>query len=229
MKLKPSTVVCALVLALLLPAFAFADEILITYDFDAELIHDGAFGSWELQNSRLLQRDRRHHMAQINFPAPQRGTMEYRFDVRYEGGGEEDRMGGFGLHIFITEPADSRSWGNGASYLLWINFDPRASYGMPGFVAQVYESKNDFTMQLLKDYQLKLDTDMLKREYLSLEIPLRIQVNGSTGLVKVYDPRRENYYYKFRLPSPADRGSHVALRTNSLAVSFGGLSIRHVR
>jgi hypothetical protein len=224
--MKQSSILLIGVLLLFLPFLAAADTIQVDRQFTSELDHDGAVGDWTLENGRLHQRDTRQHMAKINFQVPQRGPMEYRFDVQYEDGGIEDQMGGFGIHVFVDEPFPGRSWGNGNSYLLWVNYDPEATYGKQGFTAQVYNSSNFFTMQLLPAYQMKLDTAMLTRENLSLTIPVRIQINGKTGLVKVYDPRREGYYYKFRLPEAPMRGSHIALRTNSLAVSFDNLNVR---
>ena len=226
--MKRSIVFFTLALFLLLPAFAAADTVELSRNFSSGLSHDGAVGSWSTQGGRLHQKDTDNRLAKINFPAPQQGTMEYRFDVRYEGGGE-DRMGGFGIHVFVDEAYPNRSWGNGNSYLLWVNYDPEATYGKQGFVAQVYKSSNFFTMPILKDYQLKLDTSMVSREALRKTIPMRIQVNGNTGLVKVYDPRREHYYYKFRLPEPPRSGSHIALRTNSLAASFDNLQVKQIQ
>jgi hypothetical protein len=224
--MKKTSILLVLAMFLFLPAFAVADSMEMSMEFSGGLDHDGAVGNWTIENGRLHQKDTEQRMAKINFQVPQKGLMEYRFDVHYEGGGIEDRMGGFGIHLFVDDPFARRSWGNGSSYLLWVNYDPEATYGKQGFVAQVYESTNAFTMELLPDYQMKMDTGMLSRDNLSLEIPVRITVNGNTGLVKVYDPRRENYYYKFRLPEAPKRGSHIALRTNSLAVSFDDLSVR---
>ena len=226
--MKRGTVFLIVTLFLLLPAFAAADTVELSRDFGSGLSHDGAVGSWSTQGGRLHQKDTDNRLAKINFPAPQKGTMEYRFDVRYEGGGE-DQMGGFGIHVFVDEAYADRSWGNGTSYLLWVNYDPEATYGKQGFVAQVYKSTNFFTMEIMKDYQLKLDTSMVSREALRTTIPIRIQVNGNTGLVKVYDPRREHYYYKFRLPEPPRSGSHIALRTNSLAASFDNLEVKRIQ
>jgi hypothetical protein len=226
--MKKTSILLILAVFLLMPASVFADTIELSHEFTSELDSNGEVGDWTIKNDRLYQNDTKERLAKINFQAPQRGTMEYRFTVRYEGGGIEDRMGGFGIHVFVNDPNAKRSWGNGTSYLLWVNYDPKATYGKKGFVAQVYESKRAVEMPLLEDYQMKLDASMLQRDNLYLDIPVRIQVNGNTGLVKVYDPRRDDYYYKFRLPEAPKRGKYVALRTNSLSVSFDDLEVRRL-
>jgi len=177
---------------------------------------------------RLYQSDEDQRLAKINFRVPQSGTMEYRFDVRYEGGGYEDRMGGFGLQVFADKAFAGRSWGNGKSYLLWLNYDENTTYGRPGFQAQVYKSRSHVDMRLLEDYQAQLPVKYLDIDYIDVAVPARIQVNGDTGLVKVWDPTRSGVYYRFYLDEAPGRGNYLALRTNSLAVSFDNLEVIRV-
>jgi hypothetical protein len=225
---KNSIILCGLVCLFLITTVAWGDTVIGSEDFSSSPDHSGAYGDWHSMRGRLYQSDEDQRLAKINFRVPQSGTMEYRFDVRYEGGGYEDRMGGFGLQVFADKAFAGRSWGNGKSYLLWLNYDENTTYGRPGFQAQVYKSRSHVDMRLLEDYQAQLPVKYLDIDYIDVAVPARIQVNGDTGLVKVWDPTRSGVYYRFYLDEAPGRGNYLALRTNSLAVSFDNLEVIRV-
>lgn len=206
---------------------AFAQS--FSSDFSRGASSAGMYGQWKTSSGRLYQSDTVQPLAKINFRAPQSGEMEYTFNVRYEAGGIEDLRGGFGLQVFVDKAHTGRSWGNGDSYLLWLNYDEKAKYGGRGFRGQVYKSTNHHTMSILEGYDVPLDESVLTEENLDLIVPVRIRVNGSTGEVKVWDPTTENRYYSFMLDEAPRSGNYISLRTNSLSVSFDDLSVKKIR
>ncbi|MFO7849480.1 MAG: hypothetical protein R6V67_05940 [Spirochaetia bacterium] len=217
-----------MVIFLLIAGGPLFGETVLTENFSDTFDHSGAYGDWEVNRGRLYQEDTEEHLSKINFKAPQKGLMEYRFNVRYEDGGIEDRMGGFGVHLFVDSAFSGKSWGNGKSYLLWLNYDEDPAYGSRGFQAQVYKSTKHFEMELLDGYEVELPVSYLSSSYMDTIIPVRLQVDGDSGLVKVWDPSREGRYFRFYLDEAPEEGDYFSFRTNNLSVSFDDLVIRRV-
>jgi len=185
--------------------------------------HHFASGNWTMIGNRLYQNDASAGMAKMNMRIPQSGPMIYEFNVRYEDG-VEDGHGGFGIHVFADDVIHQRSWGNGVSYLLWLNYDERPlSRDIPrGFSAQVYRSRSNTTMDLVDSFDLNQYAHLLTWENCGANtVPGKIWVDGTSGEVRVYDPTDLNYYYYFNLPTRNLRGNWIALRTNGLKLSFG--------
>ncbi len=181
-----------------------------------------AYGKWILTGDRLFQQDIKAGMARIDIPAPQAGMMVYEFNIRYEDGGTDDMHAGFGIHIFVDKPSAGRAWGNGKSYLLWLNYDENAKNITKGLSAQIYKSINHSRMDLVADIDLNEYTYLLTEDLLDMIIPIKIVVNGFNGDVKIYDPSDSSYVYKFNLGTSAPlSGQFVSLRTNSMGISFG--------
>jgi hypothetical protein len=193
------------------------------------------YGDWKMINGRLTQLNLKAGMAMANVYLPQSGVMQYEVDVRYLGG-LEDEYGGFGFHVFVDKPHSRKSWGSGKSYLFWLTYDPEA-YGGGGVYGQAYKSKTRKThsnMNLLHkgnaygipaSYLSKIDITKLNKYY----IPIKIIVDGDTGIVKVYDPIVANYYYRFSLGGALGKGLYVSVRTNSLAASFADFRATKLR
>ncbi|MCF7913953.1 MAG: hypothetical protein K9L66_02170 [Spirochaetaceae bacterium] len=221
MKTRTISITMILLLMFAGAGLAFSETSVVGKALSSDMSDFGAYGGWRIRNNRLYQQDTQEHLAKINFPAPQRGLMEYNFDVRYEAGGLSDRMGGFGIQLFVDDAHKGKSWGNGKSYLLWLNYDENPTYGKPGFRGQVYRSYSDTHMELLEGYDVALNPAVLTAENMQLKVPVKIQVNGNTGLVKVWDPSRPGTYVRFYLDEAPKSGKYISLRTNSLAVSFG--------
>ena len=59
----------------------------------------------------------------------------------------------------------------------------------------------------------------------SYVLPVKIVIDYRSGWCKVYDPVVANYYYKFTLGGAIRNGLYVALRTNSLALSFSDFKV----
>ena len=179
-----------------------------------------AYGQWEIAGDRLIQSDIDAGMARVDIPYMQKGIATYQFNVQYENGGIEDKHAGFGIHIFVDNPG--KAWGNGHSYLLWINYDENAKGITKGLSAQVYKSINDFQMEQVADFDLNIYSHHLTEKNMDLQIPVKIVVNGNTGDVKVYDPTTTNWVYEFNLGNEKPlTGNFVSLRTNSSSFSFG--------
>ena len=138
-----------LVILLLAGAAAYAQTVVFEQSFSSSTMLPKSHGDWEIMGGRLYQSDVDERLAKINVEARQSGEMQYEFTVRYEGGGFTDLMGGFGIQIFVDKAWEGKSWGNGNSYLLWLNYDPMPTYGPKGFSAQVYKSMSETKMALI--------------------------------------------------------------------------------
>ncbi len=182
------------------------------------------WGDWELQSGRMYQNDDHTSSSRIHWEIEQEGKMLYNFNVRYEGGGTEDLHGGFGIHIFVDKPSRGFAWGDGNSYLLWLNYDadPAGGNVPAGLSAQVYKSKSNSTMELVQSISLKNYEYLLTRQNLGYSLPIKLLVDGNTGDAWIYDPINPTTRYRFNLGADsALSGDYISLRTNSLAVSFG--------
>jgi hypothetical protein len=180
-----------------------------------------AYGQWEMEGNRLVQRDLLAGMARVDIPYNQEGTVIYDFNVRYVDGGE-DSHAGFGIHIFVENPAFGKAWGNDKSYLLWLNYDSDPSGISEGLSAQIYKSLNHYDMELIADYDLNRFASLLTKSNSDATIPVRMEVDSRTGEVKIADPLRDNWVYKFNLGNSVPlKGKFVSLRTNSGSFSFG--------
>lgn len=180
-----------------------------------------AYGQWEMEGNRLVQKDLLAGMARVDIPYNQEGTVVYNFNVQYVDGGE-DSHAGFGIHIFVENPAVGKAWGNDKSYLLWLNYDSNPKGISPGLSAQVYKSLNNYNMELIADYDLNRFASLLTPSNSKVTIPVRMEVNGTTGEVKITDPLRDNWVYKFNLGNNSPlKGKYISLRTNSGSFSFG--------
>jgi hypothetical protein len=189
--------------------------------------HRFASGNWSLDGNRLYQKDARAPLAKVNIRTPQSGPMIYEFNVRYEAG-VEDGHGGFGIHIFADKVYNGPSWGNGKSYLLWLNYDeaPLPGSKIPaGLSGQLYRSLGNSYMVLEESVDLNDYVPFLEGENLFQEVPIKIWVNGETGEIRIYDPTDEgltSYYAIFMAPQDIPTlGEWTALRTNGLSLSFG--------
>lgn len=183
---------------------------------------DFAYGKWAVTGNRLYQNDLNSGMARVDIQAPQAGMMVYEFNVRYEDGGTDDMHAGFGLHIFVDKPASGKAWGNGKSYLLWLNYDENAKNITKGLSAQIYKSSSNSKMELIADIDLNDYAYLLTEDLLEMIIPVKMVINGFNGDVKIYDPTDSRFVYKFNLGNTTPlTGQFISLRTNSLGISFG--------
>ena len=218
-----------LVILLLVGATVFAQTVVFQHSFSGSAMLPKSHGDWEVKGGRLYQGDTEEHLAKVNVPAAQSGEMQYEFNLRYEGGGFNDLMGGFGIHVFVDNPWDGKSWGNGQSFLLWLNFDPNASYGSTGLIAQIYKSTSATKMSLVGEFDLNRYAYLLSTSNMGLTVPARIKVNGANGSVWVEDPTLPGYGYRFSLGESLGTGGYVGLRTNSLALSFDNIKITKLK
>jgi hypothetical protein len=172
-----------LVLVLLLLVFIIAPSFGISPS-----VFKYAYGEWNIEGNRLVQNDLDAGMARVDVPYPQAGISEYQFNVQYINGGADDGHAGFGIHIFVDNPAPGKAWGNGDSYLLWMNYDENAKGITKGLSAQVYKSLNNSQMDLVADFDLNKYSNLISEANADFVLPVKMTVNGITGDVKVYDP-----------------------------------------
>lgn len=188
---------------------------------DSHMSIKPSYGDWNMSSGMLKQTDLDAGMAKASIYAPQSGTMVYQFNAKYIDG-LSDGKGGFGIHVFVDKPAAGKAWGEGDSYLLWMNYDnnPASSSTPEGLSAQIYKSDTNSRMNLVQSISLKAIEPMLSK-YMGYTLPVKIVIDGKSGMAKVYDPFKADYYYKFPLSSATPlEGSYVSLRTNSLGVAF---------
>ncbi len=234
-------------LLLLLPLAVSAQTII--YDgFESLGEWVPGYGQWGIRGGMLVQRDAQTGLARIDRQVPQRGEIEISFQVRYEAGGFPDQAalragqlhGGFGIHVGVNSPPLGRiAWGAGQSYLLWLNLDTRRETMSDapehfGFRGQVYESKRNAVMDVtplnvdiqaeLANVGIIMGIDDIE-QFLGVLVPMRIRVNYDTGRILVADPTAPTLWFYFDVDPAVLRGTHVSLRTNSLAVSFADFTV----
>ncbi len=205
----------------LIAVFLSAVMILPLYSLSPSDFHY-AYGQWSVVGDRLVQSDVKAGMARVDIPFPQAGIVTYQFNVKYLKGGMDDMHAGFGIHIFVDKPAKGKAWGNGRSYLLWLNYDENAKNITKGLSAQVYKSLTNSKMELVADIDLNKYAYLLTAENMDVVLPVKMTVNGFNGDVKIYDPTDPTWVYVFNLGNTAPlHGSYISLRTNSASFSFG--------
>jgi len=131
--------------------------------------------------------------------------------------------------VFVNNPWNGKSWGNGTSFLLWLNYDPAPTYGPAGFTAQIYKSTSATKMELVGSYDLNRYLYLLSASNLNVLVPARIKIDASTGSVWVESPLEPGYGFRFSLGGPLGTGEFVALRSNSLALSFDNLKVTKLK
>jgi hypothetical protein len=230
MKRTVIALACLSLLVFLPGVNLFSQTVVFTENFnDAMSLEQISYGDWRIFSGRLYQNDADAYLAKINLAVPQSGTMQYEFTVKYEQGGFEDRHAGFGIHIFVDRAWNGKSWGNGNSFMLWLNYDENPTYGSAGFMAQVYKSTSPTKMDLVGEFDLNQFTALLSSANAGFDIPVRIKVDSSNGSVWIEDPTRSGYGYRIELGTRLRNGNYVALRTNSLSASFDNIKITKLR
>ena len=157
--------------ALLLTVTMIATAQNVNDDFTSMRGYTAGSGDWVVRGGRLVQQDTEALMARVDRMVTQSGEYELEFTIRYVDGGYSNLMdlrngilhAGFGIHLGVDDPMlGKESWGNGESYLLWLNLDtrPETKEMYPehyGFRAQVYKSTGATGMELAEDPRLGLD------------------------------------------------------------------------
>lgn len=249
------------VVALLcLPFVLFAQTTVVDDSFSRMGAWVPGYGDWSVESGRLVQESTAAGMARIDREVPQEGVYQIDFTIRYVDGGyrstadyESGRYhAGFGVHLGVTDPPlRGKSWGNDESYLLWLNLDtmPETRRDDPvhyGFRAQVYESSDHVTMDLMRSSEMRrlfgdsrASIDLVRaleeiadrrfavsdlQPYLGRDIPVSIRVDTRTGEIGVKDPTAPIRFYFSVDPDSLD-GDYVSLRTNRLAASFDNFTV----
>ena len=224
---------CVLALSIISAGFVLAQSVVADDNFQSIGSWKAAGGAWRA-DGRLVQGDAQAPIAQIVRQLPQSGVFEVDFTIRYDSGGYKNEQearqdkyrGGFGLHIGIDKPSERLSWGNGKSYLLWVNLDtqvPRSSphYGLRG---QIYQSRTNTDMRLMGDYNVEIlpvsEAINTVGNMLDQAVPVKLVINTNDGEIRVYDPTVPDYYYYFYLDPKLLRGSWISLRTSKFSATF---------
>ncbi len=249
------TMFIAIAVVILIAAPAFTQTVVERHNFSSMGQWVPGPGDWSVSGNRLHQNDPRAPLARVDKRLPQDGIYQIDFNIRYaDGGYRSDRdwqnqhfHAGFGVQVGVSNPPlRGRSWGLGESYLLWLNLDtrPETRRNAPehyGFRAQVYESKSNIDMNLLRSSEARtllgselVSVDIaeaLQREFgyrmnvadlepfLYRDIPISIRINTRTGEIGVKDPTAPLRFF-FTVDPAVLRGNYIALRTNSLAANF---------
>jgi hypothetical protein len=221
----------AAIFCLTLCAGATADRTLIsdTFDFQGEWL--ASSGTWETTDGELYQLDAAERIATVTRIVRQSGELLYEFDLRYLKG-FDDGYGGFGIHILIDAPTGLRSWGQNASYLLWITHD-MDEYKTPDLHAHVYRStgitRMDYHRMEGDEYRIPPAilsvAAMEQRAHSGEPIRVRFLVDTVAGTGMLYHPDRNGVYYDLDFGTSLGGGSYIALRTNSLSVAFDNVTV----
>jgi hypothetical protein len=220
----------------------FAQSVVADDNFSSLGTWKAAGGVWKA-DGRLVQGDEKTPLAQINRQVLQSGVYEVDFTIRYGAGGYRNTQealkgkyhAGFGIHIGIDRPTALRSWGNGNSYLLWVNLDTTVSRESPhyGLRGQVYRSRTNTDMRLMKDYNVEIlpvaSALGALNNIVGVSVPVKLIVNTNDGEVRVYDPTIPGYYYYFYLDPKLLKGSWISLRTNKLSAAFDDFKVTKLR
>ncbi len=247
------------VVLLLLASLVYAQTVVERNSFSSMQGWRAAGGDWVTSGGRLVQRDESAPLARIDKRIDARGVYQIDFDIHYVDGGYKSQQdlrngyyhAGFGVHVGVADPPLGKmAWGNGESYLLWLNLDtrPETRRNAPehyGFRAQVYESVSNSQMALWEDRAVRqlfgdpvMSIDLVRAlrnygvnfsindlmDYLDRDVPVSIRVNTRTGEIGVKDPTAPLRFY-FRVEPELIRGSYVSLRTNSLSTSYDDFTV----
>lgn len=243
---------CALIfgaLLLFVPVFSMAQTIMVDDQFGGLGDWEPASGEWTTLGGFLFQNDETDALARIDFPFDHQGEFQIEFKVRYRSGGfgsmedlQNQRFhGGFGIHVGVDEAALGEvAWGNGESYLLWLNLDTRpatqANYPQHfGFRGQVYESTANYAMDLtdmnvdimaaLASVGINMSVNDLNA-FINQNVPMRIRVNTRTGRILVNDPTSPTTWFYLDVdPAVLRAGNYLSLRTNGLGLRFDDFRI----
>ncbi|MCX7786459.1 MAG: hypothetical protein N2442_02035 [Spirochaetes bacterium] len=228
---------CLFLMGAVVAAPIFAQTVIAQDDFSKLGDWKPAYGTWNA-NGALVQSDIKAGMARIDRPLPQSGVYLLEFTAKYIDGGYADPKayvsgpyhGGFGIHIGVDKPAPGKAWGNGKSYLLWINYDDTVPPNSPhyGLRAQVYQSTSNIKMELMPNSSIEIyprDVVLQNLNYLQYALPVKLRVDTNTGEIRVYDPMEEGYYYYFYLDPKLLKGAYVSFRTNKLAMQFDDFKV----
>jgi len=237
------------ILLLLLPLMLSA-QVILSDNFSSLGEWRAGYGDWKILAGRLVQGDASTGLARIDRPLNASGEYEIAFTIRYLGGGYKtvadlkslNLHAGFGIHIAVDKAhLGKAAWGNGRSYLLWLNLDTRKETMAKhpehyGFRAQVYRSTSNSRMALVPemnvDIAAALGTNLLdmmayvqQAGFLSKDVPIRIRVNTNTGRIMVNDPSNAQMWFYFDLPAANLKGNYVSLRTNGMSAAYDDFSV----
>lgn len=191
--------------ALLLTVTMIATAQNVNDDFTSMRGYTVGAGDWVVRGGRLVQQDADAMMARVDRMVPQSGEYELEFTIRYVDGGyssmEDLRNGilhaGFGVHLGVEDPKlGKESWGNGDSYLLWLNLDtrPETKEMYPehyGFRAQVYRSTGPTAMVLAEDPRLGRDPVLSRYaegNMMSLDLEAALKALGVNATLEAAAP-----------------------------------------
>jgi hypothetical protein len=235
-------VLCVAVLVMAMAASLSAQSVLAEDNFSSFGAWKPAGGSWQTSRG-LVQGDTGAPLARINRQLPQSGVYELSFTVKYAAGGYKNQEeafnnkyhAGFGIHIGVDRAAQTVAWGNGKSYLLWVNLDTTVPGNSPhyGLRGQVYQSKTNTDMRLMTDYNVEIlpasSIAPVLGNLLDQAVSVRLVINTTDGEIRVYDPTVPNYYYYFYLDPKLLKGSWISLRTNKLSAVFNDFKVTKIR
>ncbi len=151
-----------------------------------------AAGSWEFSGENVLQNDASGKLSRVDIETNEDNFLNVSFTVQYVAGGYSNEQmfekgeyhAGFGVHLGVEDPLlRTESWGNGDSYLLWINLDTREETRIDnpehyGLRAQIYKSNSPSSMNLQRS-PLIANSDALSsfsvEDYVSIDLVSTIE------------------------------------------------------
>ncbi len=171
----------------------------------------GVSGSWSMSGTRLRQTSTTDLYAKYTVPVSQSANeLVYTFS----GSGAARGWSGFGIHILGTGARNSRLYGFGQSYLVWVTRDPGNTQSDQTYL-QLYRSYDDVRMVQLASRAIP--------ESITSNLQVTAYVNRSDGRIVL--GVNDEAVITYDDPAIIRSGSQVAARTLGPA-TFTGFSIK---
>ena len=168
-------------------------------------------GTWQIENDSLIQRDSSALYAIYSIPlAQEKNSYLLSFSMKAQGSGW---IGG-GLHIFSKSSSLQKSYGHGASFLIWLTRDS-SFYRNNSTYLQLYQSYDDVTMIQLASISIAEDisTDLAIDVFYNRDLEiLSVSINGDLKLF-------------FPIKNFTTEGTEVAFRALGGPVVFGKFEV----
>lgn len=168
-------------------------------------------GTWSLSGNQIRQTDADQFFAKHRIPVTQNANeLVYMF----RGSGQTRGWSGYGLHLLASGSADSRLYGHGTSYLVWVTRDPLNTQSDQTFV-QLYRSYSDTHMVQVANYAVNQAMDR--------PMDLTVYVNRGEGRIIV--GANGEFALTYVDPSMIRSGSEVVVRSLGPA-TLSALAVR---
>ena len=168
------------------------------------------YGTWKESMGTLAQTADLKY-AKYSFPLNQSGELLYSFTAQ----AKEKGWIGYGLHLFASGAKDSKLYGFGNSYLVWLTRDP-GYYKWPNTYVQLYRSFDDVRMIQVASVSISIS--------IGSAITTEVWYQPAEGTIAVSVDGRDVLHYM--TDDLLTAGDTIALRTLGTPVEFTALVVK---